>query len=146
MSDETNATENDIQSVDTTEDVTAVVETNADDTETADAVETVEAAAVADDVVEAAVQQALANERTRTAEITALGGKFGFGVDAETFIASGKTADEFRAHILGKSPEDWKASLAVKNPTTLSSEVEEADESGNEAVAKIKERRKARVG
>ena len=94
--------------------------------------------------VQAAVQEALANERTRTAEITALGSKFGFGEDAEKFIADGKSVADFQAHILNKSPDDWKASLAIKNPSQQASEDDlTASKEGDDAVALIKERRKA---
>jgi ATP-dependent protease ClpP protease subunit len=95
--------------------------------------------------VNAAVEAALAAERTRTAEINTLSAKFGFADDAEDFLTDGKSAEDFRAHILSKSPDDWRASLAIKNPTTQPSETDEGDSSeGSEAVAKIKERRKAR--
>jgi len=97
--------------------------------------------------VDAAVEAALAAERTRTAEINALSAQFGFAEDAEAFLKDGKSVEEFRAHILNKSPDEWRASLAITNPTTQPSEQDEADSSeGEAAVAKIKERRKARFG
>lgn len=96
--------------------------------------------------VDTVVQEALTNERKRIAELTALGSKFGFSDDAAKFIESGKPVEEFRAHILGKSPEDWKASLSIQNPSQLATESDEqnASDDGSAAVAKIKERRQAR--
>ena len=95
-------------------------------------------------VVDDAVKAALDDERKRTAEITALGNKFGFSEDAETFIAEGKTVSEFQAHVLNKSPDDWKESLSIKNPSQQASESDlEATKEGDDAVARIKERRKA---
>ena len=102
---------------------------------------------VADEPVETvaeAVAIALKDERVRIVGINALGNKFGFNADAETFVASGGTVADFRAHVLNKSPEDWKASLAVRNPAQQATDEGEQDKSGNDAVAQIKERRKAR--
>ena len=98
--------------------------------------------------VEAAVEAALDKEAERVAGITALGNKFGFTSEAEAFIGDRKkTVAEFQAHILNKSPDDWKASLAIKNPSTQASEADlDASKEGSEAVAKIKERRKAAYG
>ncbi len=97
--------------------------------------------------VDAAVQTALAEERKRTADITDLGEKFGFGPSAKKFIENGKSVEDFRVHILDKSSEEWKASLELKNPTTQASEQEMQDESeGAAAVAKIKERRAKKFG
>ena len=95
--------------------------------------------------VEAAVEAALDKEAERSAEITALGNKFGFTNDAEKFIANRKkTVADFQAHILNKSPDDWKASLAIKNPSQQASEDDlTASKEGDDAVALIKERRKA---
>jgi len=133
MPDETTTTEQESASVETEETVeTPVEETAVDDTPDTDT------------VVNEAVQKALANERVRTSEITALGSKFGFAKDAEDHIASGKSVEQFRAHILNKSPDDWKASLEVRNPAQQSSEDDDEEDSGSEAVARIKERRKAR--
>ena len=100
-----------------------------------------------DQSVDVKVNAAIAKERKRIAEITALGNKFGFGEDAEKFVADGKKVSDFRAHVLNKSPEDWKASLSVKNPSlqTSESDLEEANQ-GDDAVARIKERRKASFG
>lgn len=96
--------------------------------------------------VDAVVKEALTNERHRIAELTALGSKFGFDQDAGDFIKNGKSVEEFRAHILNKSPDDWKASLAIQNPSQLSIEGDSENDSdeGSAAVAKIKERRQAR--
>jgi ATP-dependent protease ClpP protease subunit len=130
MSDETTATETETASVEPVIETVEPVEVVTDSTEpTAE-------------VVDKAVQQALASERVRTAELTAVGNKFGFGEDAETFIAQGKSVEEFRAHILNKSPDDWKASLAVQNPATQ--ETASDDDESNEAIAKVKERRAAK--
>ena len=97
--------------------------------------------------VDTAVKAALETERKRTSGINDISAKFGFVADAKKFIEDGKTVDDFRAHILAKSPEDWKASLAVRNPSHQASEKEMVDTSeGAAAVAKIKERRQARYG
>lgn len=97
--------------------------------------------------VDAAVQAALQTDRKRQREIRELGAKFGFTAAAEQFAESGQSVAEFRAHILNKSPEDWRASLAVKNPSTQETEASlEATEEGNSAVASIKERRQKQYG
>jgi len=97
--------------------------------------------------VSAVVEAALKVDRKRQADIRDLGQRFGFSKAAEEFAASGKSLDEFRAHILEKSPDDWRATLAIKNPATQETETanEEAAD-GAAAVAKIKERRQARFG
>ena len=95
--------------------------------------------------VDEAVQEALAEERDRVKELTALGSKFGFGEDAEKFIADGKSVEEFRSHILNKSPDDWKESLSVRNPAQQDLGSED-DDSGSDAVSKIKARRKEQFG
>lgn len=139
MPDDSTTTETEAASVEPT--VEDVVETATEEVvETA----TEAVASVAEVDVETRVQEALANERKRTAEITAVGNKFGFTEDAEKHIAKGGSIEDFRAHILNKSPDAWKASLAVKNPATQASEEDDSDE-GKEAVAKVKERRKARM-
>ena len=95
--------------------------------------------------VDEAITAALAADRKRAAEIDELGEKFGFGTDAKKFKADGKSVDEFRTHILNKSPEDWRASLAIKNPATQAAEQELSDSSeGTAAVNRIKEKRQAR--
>lgn len=115
------------------------------DTNTDTATKTEPTASASQPDVQAAVREALAAERKRTAEITALGNKFGFDSDAEQFITNGKSVADFQAHVLAKSPDDWKASLEIKNPSHQASESElESSSEGTEAVAKIKERRKAR--
>lgn len=97
--------------------------------------------------IDAAVKAALETERKRTAGINDISERFGFVADAKKFIEGGKTVDDFRAHILAKSPDDWKASLAVRNPSHQASEQELDDTTqGASAVAKIKERRQARYG
>ena len=96
--------------------------------------------------VDEAVATALANERRRASEITALGSRFGFQADAESHIADGSSVEDFRAHILGKSPDDWKASLAVRNPSEQAPEEDDDDSDGDAVVAKVKERRRARMG
>ena len=110
--------------------------------------ETSEVSEVTEQDVEAAVEAALDKEAERVAGITALANKFGFTNEAETFIGNRKkTVAEFQAHILNKSPDDWKASLAIKNPSTQESEADlDASKEGSEAVSKIKERRKAAYG
>ena len=89
------------------------------------------------------VKKALAADRKRTAEIRTLGAKFGFQKDADTFSEEGKSVEEFRAHILNKSTEDWKGSLSVQNPSQQDTGEGDEDE-GKAAVSAIKERRKAR--
>lgn len=96
--------------------------------------------------VDEAVKKALAADRKRTAEIRNLGAKFGFGKDAEEFAASEKSVEEFRSHILSKSPEDWKASLQIRNPAHQESEDASDDSAAKEAIAKVKARRKSRTG
>lgn len=93
------------------------------------------------DVVDA-VQAALKADRERADEITDLGEKFGFSAEAKAAVRAGKSTDEFRKEILNKSPDDWKASLQVKNPSTQPSEDELEDKAeGDNAVASIKARR-----
>lgn len=95
--------------------------------------------------VEARVQEALMQERNRIAELSTIGDKFGFKADADQFVASGKSIEDFRAHILAKSPEAWKASLAIQNPSVQESEGDGDDsKDATEAIAKIKERRQAK--
>lgn len=97
--------------------------------------------------VSAAVEAALKVDRQRQADIRALGKRFGFTDAAEEFAAGGKSLEEFRAHILDKSPDDWRSTLAIKNPATQESESDSAATAdGAAAVAKIKERRQARFG
>lgn len=131
----------------TTDDETAV-ETDETTTESETETETSEDSGDAEARVQKAVAEALANDRKRVAEITALGNKFGFAKEAETHIAEGKSLDDFRAHVLQKSPDDWKASLKVQNPAHQDSEgdLEDDTEETEEATARIKERRRARMG
>lgn len=97
--------------------------------------------------VGAAVEKALAAERLRTAAIDELGAKFGFTVDVAKFKADGGTVEQFRAHILNKSPDDWSASLAIKNPAQQNSEQEQEEfADGASAVDAIKARRQERFG
>ena len=96
--------------------------------------------------VDAAVQSALADERVRAAEITELGEKFGFEDDAKQFLKDGKSVNEFRTAILSKSPEDWKASLKVKNPSTQDTAEELGEAAGSDTVDKIKARRAKKYG
>lgn len=97
--------------------------------------------------VEAKVAAALKVDRQRQVDIRDLGSKFGFTGEAEKFANSDKSVEEFRAHILEQSPEKWRASLAIKNPSIQASEDELASGSeGDAAVAKIKDRRQARYG
>lgn len=138
MSDETSATLTDETS--NSPEAPAAVEPEASDTMEAP-VET-EPTASAENV-EAAVRKALAEDRKRAASITALGDKFGFVTDAKDYVAAGKSLEEFRAHVLGKSPDDWKASLAVRNPPQQDLGDEAESKEASDAVAKIKERRKA---
>lgn len=131
----------------TTEDETTV-ETDETTTESETNTETGEDSGGAEARVQKAVDEALANDRKRVAEITALGNKFGFAKDAEQHIAEGKSLADFRAHVLEKSPDDWKASLKVQNPAHQDSEddLEDDSEETKEATARIKERRRARMG
>jgi len=97
--------------------------------------------------VDAAVKSALQADRKRQKEIRELGAKFGFTEAAEQFAESGQSVAEFQAHILNKSPEDWKASLSIKNPATQESEeILSASKESNDAVSKIKDRRQLRFG
>jgi hypothetical protein len=94
--------------------------------------------------VKAEVQAALKVDRARQTEIRELGSKFGFSAAAEKFANSDQTADEFRKHILNKSPEDWRSSLSIKNPAHQDSEQEFTDnKEGADAVEKIKASRRA---
>jgi len=72
--------------------------------------------AAAENEKTAAVESALKSDRERITEINSLGAKFGFEKESETFAKEGKSADDFRAHILNKSPDDWQQSLKIKNP------------------------------
>lgn len=97
--------------------------------------------------VQKAVDDALALDRKRQAEIRQLGDKFGFTKAAEEFAENGKSADEFRKHILNQSPEDWKASLSIKNPSVQETEKEMDDNAeAQSAVDAIKGKRKAQYG
>lgn len=92
--------------------------------------------------VKQAVQAALKTERTRTAEITEIGAKFGFEAEARTAIENGKAIEDFRKEILNKSPEDWKSAMEVKNPSSQQTESDIGNESkGADAVQAIKDRR-----
>ncbi len=92
--------------------------------------------------LDAVVKKALVADRKRQAEIRDIGTKFGFTADAEAFAASDKSVDDFRAHILAKSPESWQASLAIRNPSVQASESEVASAAeGQAAVDQIKARR-----
>lgn len=98
------------------------------------------------DDVKAAVKAALVEERKRMAAITALGAKFGFVDAAQKAVESDVTVDAFRKQILDQSPEAWKASLAVKNPSVQASADDAAG--GGEAAAmvdEVKARRKAKA-
>lgn len=101
--------------------------------------------AAAEAKTDTAVKAALKADRERIADITALGAKFGFEEEAEKFAKDDKTVDDFRAHILNKSPDDWQNSLKVKNPPKQRGEdtTHEEDE-GDTAVASIKTRRKGK--
>lgn len=102
-----------------------------------------------DAVVDAAVKAALVADRKRADEITALGEKFGFTASAKAFVSDGKTVDEFRAHILNQTPEDWKAALEVKNPALQASEADEktaGQKKTDAAVDEIKARRAEKHG
>jgi hypothetical protein len=88
--------------------------------------------------IQASVQSAMNAERNRKNEIKAIGNKFGFQDEAEQFAESGKTVDEFHQHILAKSPSELEASLA-STPAAREAETQQA-------VAKIKERRRGVAG
>lgn len=97
--------------------------------------------------VQAAVNEALAKDRKRAAEIEELGEKFGFTEAAKEFKEGGKSVEEFRKYILNKSPEDWRESLAIKNPAEqVSEEALETNAEGQEAVDRIKASRRAVSG
>ena len=96
---------------------------------------------------EEAVEAALQKDRKRQAEIRELGSKFGFSIAAEQFSQDGRSTEDFRSHILSKSPDEWIDSLSIKNPSVQASEQELSDSSeGDDAVAKIKEKRSAKFG
>lgn len=84
--------------------------------------------------VDKAVQNALASERKRTAEIKDLGDKFGLATEAKRFVDDGKSTAEFHKHILAKSPAELKASIEDPDRSVQGS-------SNPEAVARIKARR-----
>lgn len=105
----------------------------------------VDEAAQAD--VDAAVKNALKADRQRQADIRALGKRFGFDDDAEKHAVEDTSVDDFRKLILDKSPDDWRASLTIKNPSRQASEQEQEDnEEGAAAVKQIKKRRQAKFG
>lgn len=98
-------------------------------------------------VVDAAVKTALSEDRQRQTEIRVLGKKFGFTNAAEEFAKDDKSVEEFQAHILNKSPEDWRSSLEIKNDSTQKTEQDQENFSeGEDAVAKAKALRRARNG
>jgi hypothetical protein len=101
-----------------------------------------EATAVVD--VKAAVAAALADERKRTAAITALSEKFGFQDAGRAAIEAGVAVDAFRAQILDKSPDEWRASLAIKNPSVQATATPAANPEAEEAVRRVKALRDAR--
>lgn len=108
--------------------------------------DTPETLADADDV-DARITAALKKDRKRQADIRALGKKFGFEAAAEKYADGDHSVEDFRAHILDKSPDDWRKSLAIKNPAKQDSEQDIDDTSeGDAVVAKIKEKRKAAFG
>jgi hypothetical protein len=110
-------------------------------------IETLTAEVVPGADVETAVKTALKADRARQAEIRELGTRFGFVRDAEQFAGGDQTVEQFRAHILAKSPEQWRESLAVKNPAIQESESEQlAAKEGDDAVSRIKEKRQSRFG
>ncbi|QQG66354.1 hypothetical protein [Desulfobulbus oligotrophicus] len=97
--------------------------------------------------VKAEVAAALKADRQRQADIRDLGRRFGFDADAEIFANSDKSLSDFQTHILAKSPDAWKASLAIKNPAQQETESDSRElAEGSAVVAKIKEKRKARFG
>jgi hypothetical protein len=96
--------------------------------------------------VETAVQEALKADRVRQSEIRKLGKKFGFEETAEEFASDEKSVDEFRTHILSKSPEDWRESLKVKNSASQKTEEELSESAGSETVETIKARRQKKYG
>ncbi len=122
-------------------------ETETSQTTTTDEVENTETSTEGTSFVDVdnVVKAALKADRERQTEIRAIGKKFGFVSDAENFAAYDKSVDEFRNHILDKSPEAWKTSLNIKNPSQQQSEQDTQDSSeGAAAVAKIKEKRQSR--
>ncbi len=96
--------------------------------------------------VDLAVQEALKADRVRQSEIRKLGKKFGFEETAEEFASDDKSLEEFRTHILNKSPEDWKSSLKVKNPAVQETEEGLSESAGSDAVETIKARRAKKFG
>lgn len=99
--------------------------------------------AAAKDEHTAAVEAARKETAERITEINALGDKFGFKEEAEAFAKEGKSVSDFRAHILNKSPEEWKNSLNIKNPTDGGNSQEGEKDQGKDIVNKIKARRKS---
>lgn len=87
------------------------------------------------DQVNSAVQRAFAADRNRCQAITELGRKYGLGDDANEFIMEGKSVEEFRAHVLNQSPSDLRTAVA-NSPEAL-------EAAAGDAVAKVKQRRKA---
>ncbi len=115
-----------------TEETETQEETQADDTqETAD--------------MDAKIRAALIQDRKRQSQIRALGKKFGFEAAAEEYAVGDFTIEDFRTHILDQSPDEWRKSLEIKNPANqvTGDDIDDAA-AGATAVAKIKERRKAR--
>lgn len=106
-----------------------------------------EAAAVANTTdVDEAKETGQLEERERQKSIRELGAKFGFGKAAQQFADDGKSVAQFQEHILEKSPDDWKASLSIQNPSQQIT-AEDADlAEGDETVARIKARRASKFG
>ncbi|MEO0797349.1 MAG: head maturation protease, ClpP-related [Verrucomicrobiota bacterium] len=92
--------------------------------------------AAANNTQNAAVEAALKKDRERTSQINELGSKFGFKAEAKKFADEGKSVEEFQAHILNKSPDDWQNSLKVKNPSHQRNQADE-DGDGSDPIAKL---------
>jgi hypothetical protein len=99
--------------------------------------------------VKAAVKAALTTERKRVAAITEIGEKFGFREAAKAAVDGDVSVDAFRKQILDQSPEDWRASLTVRNPALQASERDMTGggtAAGAVAVDEIKRRRASKYG
>lgn len=93
-----------------------------------------------------AVEAALSEERERNEGIEELSERFGFADDARKFKKSGQSVEEFRAHILEKSPEQWQESLSIKNPSQQQTEQGlQSDMDGEAFVNQIKASRDAQA-
>ena len=94
----------------------------------------------------AIVAAELKKDRERAAAINDLGEKFGFVAEAKEFAKDGKSVADFREHILAKSPDAWRNTLAVKNPANSGTDDGEDVDDGSELRDKVLALRKKRTG